>query len=61
MATIRDLHTAIQKCQIDRAEELASELQDDGVDISDEIEFANLLSKMKGGSYKKLANTLSEL
>ncbi len=51
MATIKELHVAIAKGWIAEARRLATELKNNKVDISSEIEYARKLKKINGGSW----------
>lgn len=56
MATNQELRVAISKGQYALVKKLAEQLQNNGIDISSEIEFAQTIYNMKGKteSYRKV-------
>lgn len=60
MATLSELHQAIINYQVDRAEMIADDLRNNGVNISSEIAFAKMLLKVKGKHYQSMINVLSD-
>jgi hypothetical protein len=59
MASVKDLHTAIAKGFVALAEKLANDLRESGVDISKEIDYAKMLSGIKGGSWTNVYNAIA--
>jgi hypothetical protein len=60
MASISELHKAIQKGQFALVKKLATQLRNDGIDISSEVEFAKKVYKINGGAYKLTLDAILE-
>jgi len=56
MASVRELHIAIQKCQCALVKKLINELRSQNIDLSSELAFAKQLAQVKGGPYNMLVS-----